>query len=584
MTSFHSKGKTTNNDDSLYNSSRISTSNVNSLRKLFESNFKFSNITNAFKSKSQKNTDNERTTVDNKADVTNWFLQDQIKNSAKHKENRRCTAHVHDSALKFNDQRSNITSTQTFGNENVLNCKIDNCCCKTFFREYSNTPTYRYRRLPKTPLRELSIADINSSCQSNGTSTTISSSRIQTRNQKNDNIGSERECRNKVYNISYEFYKPKTQKSNESRQSMSLVTGKSRWVETDKKDDKPLFLKLDGSERSNYIVNTKDRFISNSEKKSDKKENFSFVNFTAASVNECGYIKLENEKHTTREHEKTEIKGVRNSLLLNHGINQISSDNLKYSELQETEVYKIGNFSFKYKRPKIRNITARQHSYPYTLRKPRLTVKSVKNRNQRNMMRRQELVDKSLSRSQTFNGYDNFAYRRSITEMHLSNRRENYNTGEFAPNVTTIEQNEGELCEADSNEAQTVRKLEAAFRIENRMTGYNWPVTSFYIKKDAPDEPESRSLKTDFRYSSSCDLSSQYEMNRLLKKSNLKRHCSVGYLEDEGYGFNFPRNRRSLNNITSKLNEFLKEFYLFVMIYIYKIHFTLDISIQNFYY
>lgn len=564
MTSFHSKGKTTNND-SLYNSSRISTSNVNSLRKLFESNFKFSNITNAFKSKSQKNTDTEKkTTVHNEADVTNWFLQDQIKNSTEYKENRRCTAHVNDSVFKFNDQRSNITSIQTSGNENFLNCKIDNCCCKTFFREYTNTPTYRYHRLPKTPLRELNIAELNSTFQSNGTSTTISSSRIQTRNQKDDNICSERECRNKVYNINYEFYKPKTQQSNESRQSTSLVTGKSFWVEADKKDDKPLFMKLDGSERNNYIVNTKNRFIANSEKKSNRKENFSFVNFTATSVNECGYVKLENEKNMTREPEKTEIKGVRNGLLRNHGINQLSNNDSKYSEVREPEVYKIGNFSFKYKRPKIRNITARQHSYPYTLRKPRLTVKSVKNRNHRNMMRRQELVDKSLSRSQTFNGYDNFAYQRSITEMHLSNRREN-DTGEFTPNVIATEQNEGGLCEADSNEAQTVGKLEIPFHIENRMTGYNWPVTSFYIPKDASDETQkSRSLKTDFKYSSSCDLSNQYEMNRLLKKSNLKRHCSIGYLEDVGYGFNLPRNRRSLDNMTSKLNEFLKKLYLFV--------------------
>lgn len=527
MTSVHSKAKPSKND-SLYNSSRISTTNVNSLRKLFENNFKLSNITNAFRSKSQKINNAKKVTFDKSAHA-DWFTDDRIERSAECKENQRYVANTNDSVSKYSQ---NIASPPVSGN--LLDCKIDNCCCKTFFREYSDTPTFRYRHLPKTPLRERSGAEFNRAGQPNATSTAIAACRAWSRECNNSGASSEREIRNKVMTINYEFYKSKCKRVDAE---VSPVVERSQRSKA-REGGESLVEKSDGVDGGDANASSKRRFEFSSERRFlGRKEAYGFVNFTATSMSEGGYMKLENERDAAAD-------GVESGLPTRRRAGRSPSVVPKHSELEDTEVHKIGNFSFKYRVPKIKNIAVREHSYPYTLKKPRLTVKSVKNRNMRNVKRRQKLVDAnpSLARSRTFNGYDNFAYRRSVTELQSPEREEADDTGEAAP-----QPNRDVSCAQPD--------LPREFRVDNRMTGYDWPVTSFYIQKEAPEERECSRSNNDVRYASSCDLSSRPESSRLVtivRKSNLKRHCSLGYLEEEELGFNLIRHRRSLDNINRK--------------------------------
>ncbi|KAL6961659.1 Ankyrin-repeat and fibronectin type III domain-containing 1 [Sarracenia purpurea var. burkii] len=193
-------------------------------------------------------------------------------------------------------------------------------------------------------------------------------------------------------------------------------------------------------------------------------------------------------------------------------------------------------FHLKYRVPKFKNIALRENSHPYAVKKQRLTVKSVKNRNMRNVKRRQKMLD----RSQTFNGYDNFAYRRSISELSVPKSSIPVPVKVTEPPVVPvplkIHPDARDVSEKESNNA---------FPADNRITSYNWPVTSFYIDKPADD------VEFKAKYSSTSNLSCKSDTKSansfIAKKSNLKRHCSLGYLQDELYEYNFTRRRRSLD-------------------------------------
>ncbi len=528
MNSLHNKVKSKN--DSFHNSSRISSSsNVNSLRKLFENNFKLSNITNVFKSKS------------NKDDYSPKEDDDSVK-SGSHvgcghiacasKENRIC---YQNSENAVPGRRANAFLADGADNGNYLNCKIENCCCKTFFREYDETPNFRYRQLPKVPLRERRSGV-------NRLSGDFGDTAQQSNETEVDNVSlNSYTSKNKYYKINYEFYKSKTQQVFDDT---PLSSGTEKKFERPRKGEgKNLFDKIDGTDKT--ISSRKRNRKADGRKKNvlpprgyEKSDAFGFVNFTATSLSEGGYVKLREEKKplfqtAQKNSSDTPVPDGKS------GTEAISS------KIDATdEIYKIGNFTFKYRVPKMKNLVIREQTYPYILRKPRLTVKGVKNRNMRNIKRRQKF--KSLDRAQTFSGYDNFAYRRSITELHLPKCEEEVNENcEVVQTVTPSL----ELKDSTSGENGNVGESDA----NNRMKVYSWPITSFYIDKNVT---ESLPRQEGRRYSSSYNLSgvdSGKSEDIVRRKTNLKRHCSLGYLEDECYEYNALRHRRSLDNIPSKL-------------------------------
>lgn len=211
-----------------------------------------------------------------------------------------------------------------------------------------------------------------------------------------------------------------------------------------------------------------------------------------------------------------------------------------------------------------------ENSFHYALKKPKLTVRSVKNRNMRNKKKKEKVEEPekpsaaALSRSQTFNGYDNFAYRRSITELTLPPKiRENAmdavpHKPSAASQTNTVEFKEN-IPPPNVVSASTTQ-----FRATNRIASYNWPVTSFYTedRSSVASLSGAKSKKNDMqkecRYSSLSNLSKCEESSKFssfIKKSNLRRHCSVGYLQDELYEYNFTRRKRLVDNITSEYKE-----------------------------
>ncbi|KAL6961660.1 hypothetical protein U1Q18_050644 [Sarracenia purpurea var. burkii] len=186
MLSSHSKIRT-DKDDSICNTSKVSSvSNINTLKKLFESNFKLSN---PFKSKHKATGSVLSGGIKPQNSDVFTFGKSAIKRSdlsTASKENR-CVADI--------SQQSKSDSA----NGTYLNCNIPNCCCKTFFREYNNTP-FRYRHIPKTPLKERS-SEFNRIV----TPTSTLSERPTGLRNSNGNL----ENRNRFYNINYQFYKPK---------------------------------------------------------------------------------------------------------------------------------------------------------------------------------------------------------------------------------------------------------------------------------------------------------------------------------------------------------------------------------------
>lgn len=467
-------------DESLCNTSKVSSSsNINSLKKLLESNFKLSN---PFKSK-QKNVidiavNGNTECIAGTAPTGNKPFRRYENSSSNCKENRYLAP-------------KNVQSKTDSEKGNYLNCNIPNCCCKTFFREYNNTP-FRYRHIPKTPLKERSsefnrIAVIRNS----GTSERSVGFRKD----------GELESKNKFYNINYQFYKPK---------NIGLTLN-----QLDGTLKEPLDCTVDS--RSSSVSYVKFNSDVGSEKRSSSVLPKIDDSFDEDSLNVDNKSEAEEEK-------LLEKSSIADNFIGNY-INEEGND-----------IRKVGNFNLKYRVPKFKNLAIREHSHPYVLKKPRLTVKSVKNRNMRNVRRRQKMLDKSINRSQTFNGYDNFAYRRSITELNLPKNVKNQGN---EPEQRPVVENEPEIKEPVSNNK---------FLADNRMASYNWPVTSFYI--DKRDEGGNE------KYASTSNLSykSDSKANFMLKKSNLKRHCSLGYLQEELYECNFTRRRRSLDNVNSEFD------------------------------
>lgn len=475
--------------------------NVNSLRKLFENNFKLSNITKPFKLKNKS------------VDVANVV-------SDKDPKGRRFTS----SHSKENRNDGPILSPAGC----YLNCKIENCCCKTFFRQYTETPI-KCRPLPKVPLQE---RNGNSTFDRHRPERWSVTSSYNLSKQQLRNLQPHDLSRNKFYSINYEFYKSKSQEIFDETPVSAVST-------------KRLDRLVSKTGRKTNLLEK----ISNS---GDDDCHNAFVKFTAASLNEGGYMRT--AKHfepVVRENIENEV-GKRKS---SAPMTLTQSDTQKFADVDQ-EAHRAGGFGFKCRLPKLKSIGLRENSHPYNVKKPRLTVKGVKNRNMRNVKRRQKQVEgPTLCRSQTFSGYDNFAYRRSVGDLQ-SKQKADAKVKE--PVVVTAASSGG----SSGKEIAAVRGSRPAsisvvgvddgpqFHLDSRMTCYDWPVTSFYIErreKQAAPRRASSSFDLDAR-----QPSQEKNANPVARKTNLKRHCSLGYLDEEFFEYNFTRHRLSLENVNSK--------------------------------
>lgn len=602
--------------------------NVTALRKLFETNFKISNLTNPFKSKN--NHSSAKSAAASKLvpqeEAAPWPAPSK---SAK-------------------ENRAGVRRFSSPGDKGCyVDCKIENCCCKTFFRQYDGTPNFRQPAATKLPLQERN---------SNSTFDRHRPERWSAASSSSYNLSKERqqlhhrwksqpahcqsaihdtvdktETRQNRYYISYDFYRSKAHEifdetpvsavSIKRLKSTSHKAGRSvnlleKITKSETDDD-------GSSDHSNGSTSHSKSKVTSVPFHRSKASGF--VNFTTTSLSEGGYIKSTPDfstfgKVASQHSGNPDNKGVRitETLIkplpkLGTGIQQeggnrqefhnkanseasvlpkrfqiVKSEDNAYEELlhkldlggksfgkvlQESESHRVGGFGFKHRIPKLKNIALREHTHPYSVKKPRLTVKGVKNRNMRNIQRRLKLTEqKGVARSQTFSGYDNFAYHRSITDMHLPKVPENRAAAmsAVAPDgdASSCGFDEADACGSSSRfDGPVCRPRPASisvvgvddgpqFHLDSRMTSYNWPVTSFYIERDEELSVEPR------RSSSSMDLSAkpsgqEKSQNPVARKSTLKRHCSLGYLENEFYEYNFTRQRRSLENISSKCEHFL---------------------------
>lgn len=654
-----------NKNDSSQNSFGESKAapSVTALRKLFESNFKLSNLTNAFKSKNSQTS--ARSAVASK-NVLQSDVAVQWPESVQENRNR---AH-------------RIVSP---GDEGCyVDCKIENCCCKTFFRQYDGTPNFRQPAAAKLPLRERNDNSIFDRRRPERWSAASSSSynlskerqlprlkQVQDLHRQqapqefhqpaiHNTVDQILETRQSRFYISYDFYKSKAHEIFDET-PVSAVSVK-RLKSASRKAGKSVNLleKIGKSETDDDGASDRSSSSNHSKGKGSSAVPFhktkasGFVNFTAASLSEGGYIKnacdlpstvgkVEGSNHFSdlhdewsapmaiRHHEqlpKVHVSGkeqlgmfqkadfngkvhpgfyqemnsegsatqrlfqkVESKSKGYQGLVQKDAGDGAYHELlhkldlggksfgkvlQESESYRVSGLGFKHRIPKLKNIALREHTHPYSLKKPRLTVKGVKNRNMRNIQRRQKLSQQTaLARSQTFGGYDNFAYRRSITDLQLPKLPEESVVDEPAASVTAAV----DAGAADGNAKNGFDEVDAYsdssdfdapcrprpasisvigiddgphFHVDSRMTSYNWPVTSFYVERD-DKEPFSKPKRSSSFMDLSSKLSSREKsQNPVARKTNLKRHCSLGYLENEFFEYNFTLQRRSLENINSK--------------------------------
>lgn len=567
--------------------------NVNSLRKLFESNFKLSAITKPFKSKNNHSAGKsvhvaKNSTFDEPAADCHRFQK-----FGDNKENR-------------NEDRLTRAASPSGC---YLNCKIENCCCKTFFREYSETPTFRSRPpLPKLPLRECNgNSRFDRRRPERWSAASCSSYNLSKQRQLRDlhlsqhppdhdaqNHKPADQSRNKFYNINYEFYKSKSQEIFDETPVSAVSTKRlDRILPSRCGRSVNLLEKIENSEHADAgCRNEADGRSSHCDKGSalpfQKTEASGFVNFTTATINEGGYVKTARDFRTAKKGERNYLgdgknvervgpsqrKDERRTGEQRTRLQKVDSNEPTVERDSEAEAHHIGAFDFKCRLPKLKTIGLRENSHPYSTKKPRLTVKGVKNRNMRNGKRRQKLTEEStLSRSQTFSGYDNFAYRRSVTDLPLSKQLEE-------TDIRLDDSADAALSAAkpsvDGNLAKG-KRLDAIarvprpasisvvgvdgphFHLDSRMTSYEWPVTSFYIERS---EKQS-SKEAPRRSSSTFDLENKHSypdknVNPVTRKTNLKRYCSLGYLkEDEFVELNFTKHRRSLENVNSKFDKLI---------------------------
>lgn len=529
------------------------TSNVNTLRKLFESNFKLSHLTNAFKSKN----DAVAKDAPKLPDDGRYF------GSRDAKENRGAP-----------------------GDEGCyVDCKIENCCCKTFFRRYDETPNFR-------PVAKLPLQERNSNSTERWSSASSRCKELHNCGQELPTHHSLRrkEARQNTFYISYDFYKSKAHEIFDETPVSAVSTKRLKPVKAGRSVN--LLEKIARSETNVDVPESSNKPFHKTE---------GFVNFTATTLSEGGYVRSDLDRVYRKagdigEPEEKIVQGTgklykkQSDVKLNSKSQYTAFRDLVSSQahklhpkedpenkayqlllqrldlggksfanaLQESEAHRGGAFGFKHRIPKLKNIALREHTYPYSLKKPRLTVKGVKNRHMRNIRRRQGLEERStLARSQTFNGYDNFAYRCSFTDLQLSQLGVDSCEAELAKvSEDGAERSEdcvaSDVCRPRPASISVVGIEEGPqFHLDSRMTTYNWPVTSFYIEREM--EPSGGLQRSASFMDVSCKLSRPEKSgNPLARRTNLKRHCSLGYLEDEFFEYNFTRHRRSLENISSK--------------------------------
>lgn len=579
------KGTKSTNDSMCNGDDPKAPANVNALRKLFENNFKLCDMTKPFKSKNYRSGQKSVNGSENIAFDVNTSRH-RFPKSGDSKENR---------------NEFGLTKAASPA-DCYLNCKIEHCCCKTFCGQYNEMPILRYRLLPKAPLQEHNgNSQFDRHCPERRSATSCSGYNLSKQQQQlcnphlsqhstNHHFPNHKpdSSRNKFYNVNYKFYKSKPQEIfNET--TVSAVSAKRLVSQTDRSVNL-----LEGVENSDNVgeirnVDSRRRCASHNENGSNtlpfhNTKASGFVNFTATALSEGGYAKsVENFQpagkisgNRLRERAKVENAGLskqKNKIEEEIGeqrtlLQNVDSEDQSINCDPAAEAHRIGSFGFKCRLPKLKNIGLRENSHPYSIKKPRLTVKGVKNRNMRNVKRRRKFPEGlALGRSQTFSGYDNFAYRCSIAELQSPKQLEEIDVSLDDSVNTTVDlvkpsvdgkfingKNLGAVIRVPRPASNSVIGVDNGQQIhlDSRMTCYEWPVTSFYIERG--EKPPSRAPK---RFSSTFHIDAKQScleknVNPVAMKTNLKRYRSLGYLEDEFFEYNLAKNHRSLENVNSK--------------------------------